>query len=477
MKKYLTFSDVSLLPNYSEILPSETKLQTKLTKKIILNMPLISAAMDTVTEAKMAIMMALNGGIGIIHKNMTITEQVAQLAKVKTYREIFTYQVYTINQNEKIAKAMLLMENKMISSCVVVDDDNKLQGILTSQDLKFIADSQVVIKKAMNRNVVYLKEDVTFENAYKKIYEAKLSKLPVVNDQHQVVGLVTLKKLNNIDKFTNKVVDKNKKLLVGAAVSVNEHSFERIEKLIKAQADVIVIDSAHGHSAGVINLVKQVKTKWPNQQVIAGNIVTTDGARALCQAGADAIKVGIGSGSICTTRIVAGVGAPQLSALLAIKEVAQSFKVPMISDGGINYAGDIVKALAAGASTVMLGSLFAGHDESPGDIIEINGKKYKSYVGMGSIAGMKRGGNDRYFQAKVKKFVPEGVEALKPYKGNIDATIYQLVGSIRAGLGYNGSANIGQLQNKARFIEISSGGEKEAHPHALSQMEKAPNYG
>lgn len=476
MQKYLTFSDVLLLPNFSDVLPHQTSLKTRLTKEIFLKTPLISSPMDTVTEAEMAISMALNGGIGIIHKNMSIASQVEEVKKVKNYNSLFMYQFFTIFTTDSVAKAKNLMLQNDISSCIVVDKENKLQGIFTTNDLKFVKNLNDIVNNYMSQKVIYLEENVTAKKAWEKIYQAKVTKLPVVNKKHQVIGLVTLKQLKQASKYQNINFDQNQKLLVGAAVGVNDQSFEQIEQLVKAKVDVVVIDSAHGHSKNVLDLTKKVKARFPDLQLIVGNVVTADGVEALCKAGADAIKVGIGSGSICTTRIISGVGAPQLSAIQEATKVAKKFNVPIIGDGGIKYSGDIVKALAAGAETVVLGSLLAGHDQSPGTIIKLNDQKYKSYVGMGSIAAMKRGSSDRYFQSNTKKLVPEGVEALKIYKGNVDHTIYQLLGGIRAGLGYNGAHNLIELCQKARFIEISANGVSESHPHSLNVTKKAPNY-
>ncbi len=475
-KKYLTFDDVLLLPNYSEVLPSETTVKTRLTKKIKLNTPIISAAMDTVTESKMAIEMARNGGIGIIHKNMTIEEQINEVLKVKRFNEIFTYDVVKVLESDSVEFSVMIMEQNDVSSVIVVDKKNHLLGIFTKRDLKYVKNYNDKISKYMSKEVYTLSEKVTAKEAYDKMYESKVSKIPVVDSENKVVGLVSLKGLNTIENYKNKSVAKDGTLLVGAAVSINEKSIDKIEKLYKAGIDVLVIDSAHGHSKSVIELTKEVKSKFKDLEVIVGNVVTEDGVKALCEAGADAIKVGIGSGSICTTRIISGVGAPQLTAIIDSVKIASKYNVPIISDGGIKYSGDIVKALAAGAESVVLGSLLAGHDQSPGEIVIINGKKYKSYVGMGSMAAMNRGGGDRYFQSKVKKYVPEGVEAFKEYRGDINKTLYQLVGGIKSGMGYNGAKDLKTLVKNARFVEISSSSQKESHPHSISNIESSPNY-
>ncbi len=475
-KKYLTFDDVLLLPNYSEVLPSETTVKTRLTKKIKLNTPIISAAMDTVTESKMAIEMARNGGIGIIHKNMTIEEQVNEVIKVKRYNEIFTYDVVKVLDSDSVEFSIMVMEQNDVSSVIVTNEENSLLGIFTKSDLKYVKNYNDSISNYMSKEVYKLFENVSVEEAYEKIYENKVSKLPVVDSNNKVIGLVSLKNLNKIENYKNKSISKNGSLLVGAAVSINEKSMDKVEKLYQAGIDVLVIDSAHGHSKSVIELTKEVKRKFKDLEIIVGNVVTEDGVKALCEAGADAIKVGIGSGSICTTRIVSGVGAPQLTSIIDSVKIASKYGVPIISDGGIKYSGDIVKALAAGAETVVLGSLLAGHDQTPGEVVVINGKKYKSYVGMGSMAAMNRGGGDRYFQSKVKKYVPEGVEAFKEYKGDINKTLYQLVGGIKSGMGYNGAKDLKSLVKNARFIEISSSSQKESHPHSVSNIESSPNY-
>ncbi len=475
-KKYFTFDDVLLLPNYSEVLPSETNLKTRLTKQIELNTPIISAAMDTVTESEMAIELAKNGGIGIIHKNMNIEDQVNEVKKVKRYNEIFTYDVVSVLEDDTIEFSIVTMEQNDVSSVIVTDESNHILGIFTKSDLKYVKNHNDSIKKYMSKNVYTLHENVTIKEAYEKIYENKVSKLPVVDKDNKVVGLASLKNLNTIENYKNKSLASDGTLLVGAAVSINEKSMNKIEMLYDAGIDVLVIDSAHGHSKSVIELTKQVKSKFNTLEVIVGNVVTEDGVKALCEAGADAIKVGIGSGSICTTRIISGVGAPQLTAVIDSVKAAKEYNVPIISDGGLKYSGDIIKALAAGAETVVLGSLLAGHDQSPGEVVVINGKKYKSYVGMGSMVAMNRGGGDRYFQSKVKKYVPEGVEAFKEYKGDVNKTLYQLVGGVKSGMGYNGAKDLETLRKNARFIEISNSSQKESHPHSISNIESSPNY-
>ncbi len=475
MEKYLTFDDVLLLPHYSEILPRDVGLKTKLTKNISLNVPLLSAAMDTVTEGDMAIAMALNGGIGIIHKNMSIEEQVKEVRKVKNYDILINRDPFYINKNKCIYDAVEMMNRYEISSIIVIDTDFKLVGILTRSDLKYIDDYNELIFNHMTKNVVSVKEGISYDQAKNLMYESKLSKIPVIDQNGKLTGLITMKTLKKFDLYPHCNKNSQKELICGAAVSVNEHTIKRVEALVNACVDVIVIDSAHGHSKSIIDMVKNIKEQF-NVDLIVGNVVTKEGVEALIKAGADAVKVGIGSGSICTTRIVSGVGAPQLTAIEKCVETASKYNVPIIADGGIRYSGDIVKALAIGASSVMLGSIMAGHDESPGNIINIDGKKYKSYVGMGSMIAMERGSGDRYFQSKVKKYVPEGIEAVKTYKGKVDDTLYQLIGGVKSGCGYLGAINLQKLVENAKFVEITASGSKESHPHTIDVVKSAPNY-
>ncbi len=475
MKKYLTFDDVLLLPHHSEILPRDVELNSYLTKEIKLNVPLLSAAMDTVTESEMAISMALNGGIGIIHKNMSVEMQCEQVRNVKNFDILINRKPFYINQNQSVYDAVEMMNRYAISSIVIVDDNKKLCGILTRRDVKYIEDLDDLIKNHMIDNVVFVKEGICASDALNKVYEAKLSKIPVVAEDHTLVGLITMKTLKKNDTYNNRVLDKNGNLICGAAVSVNEQTIERVEKLVEAGVDVIVIDSAHGHSKSILEMTKKIKETF-KVELIVGNVVTSSAVEALAKAGADAVKVGVGSGSICTTRIVSGVGAPQLTAIIECAKEAKKHNVKIIADGGIRYSGDIVKALAAGADTVMLGSIMAGHDESPGEVINVNGKKYKSYVGMGSMVAMERGGGDRYFQSKVKKYVPEGIEGVKEYKGPVDDTLYQMIGGIKSGMGYLGSINLETLLEHAEFIEITNSGMRESHPHTVNISKSAPNY-
>lgn len=455
MEKYLTFDDVLLLPHYSEILPRDVSLTSKLTNNIELKAPLVSAAMDTVTESDMAISMALNGGMGIIHKNMSVEKQAEEIRKVKEYDILINKHPFYINENNDVYKAVDMMEAYQISSIIVTDDDKKLKGILTRKDVKYIEDYSDSVTKHMSKNVVSVKEGIKAEEALDIVYKTKLSKIPVVTDDNVLVGLVTMKTLKKYDMYPNKTLDKNKKLVCGAAVSVNDSTIERVEILVEAGVDAIVIDSAHGHSKSILDMTKTIKSKF-NVDLIVGNVVTPEAVRALAQNGADCVKVGVGSGSICTTRIISGVGAPQLSAVMKCVEVAKEVGVTIIADGGVRYSGDVVKALAAGANAIMLGSIMAGHDESPGKIISIEGKKFKSYVGMGSEVAMERGGGDRYFQSKVKKFVPEGIEAVKEYKGPVDDTLYQIIGGVKSGFGYLGAEDLEMLVDHAEFVEITN---------------------
>ncbi len=475
MKKYLTFDDVLLLPHYSEILPRDVQLNTQLTRKIKLNIPLLSAAMDTVTESDMAIHMALNGGIGIIHKNMDVESQVLEIEKVKHFDILINRYPYYILEDKNIYQAVEIMNTYSISSIIVVNEQKVVKGILTRKDLRFIDNYADEISKHMIKEVVVTKEGITAADAADLIYSTRLSKIPVVNDNNILTGLITMKTLKKMDLYPLKNLNDKGELVCGAAVSVNESTIERVEKLVKAGVDVIVIDSAHGHSKSILEMTKAIKARF-DVELIVGNIVTPAAVKALHEAGADAVKVGIGSGSICTTRIVSGVGAPQLSAISECYEEAKKYDLPVIADGGIRYSGDIVKALAAGASSVMLGSIMAGHDESPGDLIVVDGKKYKSYVGMGSVVAMERGGGDRYFQSKVKKYVPEGIEAVKEYRGSADDTLYQIIGGIKSGCGYLGALDLQKLVEHAEFIEITNSGMKESHPHTISVTKSAPNY-
>ncbi|MFV0423963.1 MAG: IMP dehydrogenase [Bacilli bacterium] len=475
MKKYLTFDDVLLLPHYSEILPRDVLLDTKLTKNISLSTPLVSAAMDTVTESEMAISMALNGGIGIIHKNMSVNQQVEEVEKVKNYDILINKYPFYINEKSDVYKAVDMMDAYQISSIIVVDEDKCLKGILTRKDVKYVEDYSDCVTKHMSKEVISVGENINAEMALDIVYKTKLSKIPVVNENNVLVGLVTMKTLKKYDLYPNRSVDVNGRLICGAAVSVNDSTIERVEALVNAGVDVIVIDSAHGHSKSILDMATTIKKKF-DVDLIVGNVVTAEAVEALASCGVDCVKVGVGSGSICTTRIISGVGAPQLSAVMECVKAAKKVGVTIIADGGVRYSGDVVKALAAGADAIMLGSIMAGHDESPGEVISIDGKKYKSYVGMGSEVAMERGGGDRYFQSKVKKYVPEGIEAVKEYKGAVDDTLYQIIGGIKSGLGYLGAISLEKLVEHAEFVEITNSGMKESHPHTINVTKSAPNY-
>lgn len=476
----LTFDDVLLVPQKSEITPSDVCLKSKLTNNITLNIPIISAAMDTVTSAKMAIAMAREGGIGFIHKNMSIEEQANQVDIVKRNESGMIINPITLNVESKVIDALLILEKYKISGLPIVDGDNKLLGIITNRDLKYISDTTLLVKDVMTKEeLITGKVGTTLEQAKEILWKHRIEKLPIVDEDNKIVGLITTKDIDNAINYPNACKDEKGRLRVGAAVGVANNTLERVEALVKKGVDVISIDCAHGHSLNVINLVKMIKQKFPKLDVVAGNIVTKEAAIELIEAGADALKVGIGPGSICTTRVVAGVGVPQITAINDVYEVAKKYNIPVIGDGGIKFSGDIVKALAAGASTVMLGSILAGCKEAPGEEVIYQGRKFKVYVGMGSLSAMKRGSADRYFQGKikeVKKLVPEGIEGRVAYKGEVCDTLYQLCGGIRSGMGYCGTKTIEQLQANCKFIRITASGLKESHPHDVDITTEAPNY-
>ncbi|MGY6172429.1 IMP dehydrogenase [Candidatus Mycoplasma pogonae] len=473
----LTFDDLLLVPSYSEKLPSEVSLKTKLTKNIELNIPLISAAMDTVTEAGLAIEMARAGGIGIIHKNLSIEEQVFEVQKVKQKDSWIVWKPFTISANAEIQMAFNMIQTNNISSILCLDQNNKLVGIITKHDLKYVTPEHKKVSEVMSKNPITANKGISVEAAKKLMLKNKIQKLPLVNSKNEVKGLITISDIETKNNYPDAALDSRGRLLVGAAIGIGIDLKERAQKLVEAEVDVLVLDSAHGHSKDVISAVKIIKAMFPNVDLIAGNIATAIGAQALYEAGADAIKVGIGPGSICTTRIVAGVGVPQITAINDVYEWAKNKQVTIIADGGIKYSGDITKAIGAGAHTVMLGSILAGCEESPGEELIVAGKKYKSYVGMGSLAAMKRGSSDRYFQQKqAKKLVPEGVEARVPFKGKVKDEIFQLIGGLRSGMGYTGNATIEELRTKAQFVKISSAGLKESHTHNVEIEKNAPNY-
>jgi len=479
VKEALTFDDVLLVPNYSEVLPTQVDVRTKLTKRITLNIPIMSAAMDTVTEAELAIAIAREGGIGIIHKNMTIEEQAEEVDRVKRSESGMIVKPVTVRPEQTIAEAEALMKKYKISGLPVVDGEGRLVGIITNRDIRFVKDFSKKIADVMTReNLKTVPVGTTLEEAKEILHKYKIEKLPVVDENGYLKGLITIKDIEKKEKYPNACKDELGRLMVGAAIGVGEEALRRAEALIEAGVDVIVIDTAHGHSKGVIQMVEKIKGLYPDVDVIAGNVATPEGTEALIKAGADAVKVGIGPGSICTTRIVAGVGVPQLTAVAQCAEVADRYDVSIIADGGIKFSGDIAKAIGAGARVVMIGSLFAGTKESPGELVLYQGRSYKVYRGMGSLGAMKKGSKDRYFQSEVeeKKLVPEGIEGMVPYRGPLADTIHQLVGGLRAGMGYCGAANIEEMRKKARFVKITSAGLKESHVHDVIITKEAPNY-
>lgn len=472
----ITFDDVLLVPAYSEVIPNQVSLQSYLTKTIKLNIPMMSAGMDTVTEHRMAIAMARQGGIGIIHKNMSIEAQAEEVDKVKRSEYGVITDPFYLSPEDTLEDANNLMAKFRISG-VPITEDRKLVGIITNRDLKFEEDFSKKIKESMtSEGLVTAKEGVTLEEAKKILAKARVEKLPIVDDDFNLKGLITIKDIEKAIKYPMSAKDKQGRLLCGAAVGITKNIMERVDALVEAKVDVIVIDSAHGHSANIIRTLKEVKAKYPDLPVIAGNVATGAATKDLIEAGADAVKVGIGPGSICTTRIVAGIGVPQISAVMDCYDVAKKYGVPIIADGGIKYSGDMTKAIAAGANVCMMGSIFAGCDESPGDYELYQGRKYKVYRGMGSIAAMENGSKDRYFQSDAKKLVPEGVEGRVAYKGTVEDTVFQLIGGLRAGMGYCGAPDIPTLQNTGKFVKISSAALRESHPHDIQITKEAPNY-
>ncbi len=476
----LTFDDILLVPAKSSVLPRETDLSTKLTKKIKLNIPLVSAAMDTVTESRMAIAMAAQGGIGIIHKNMSIERQAEEVDKVKRSESGMIVNPITLTEDKTVQDALELMKKYKISGIPIVDDNNKLIGILTNRDLRFEPNVNLPIKEVMTRsNLKTAPVGTTLEEAKLILQKHRIEKLPVVDENGVLRGLITYKDISKKIKFPNASKDELGRLRVGAAVGVTSDTMERVKALIDANVDVIVVDTAHGHSQGVIDTVRKIKSEFPGTQLIAGNIISKEAALDLVDAGVDAVKVGIGAGSICTTRIVAGVGVPQISAILEVAGALKDTNVPLIADGGIKQTGDVAKAIAAGADTVMIGGMFAGVDETPGEKILYEGRSFKVYRGMGSIGAMKEGSKDRYFQDMeddIKKLVPEGVEGRVPYKGPLADTVYQFIGGLRASMGYCGARDIEEFKNKSKFVKISNAGLRESHPHDVIITKESPNY-
>lgn len=476
----LTFDDVLLMPMYSEVLPRETDTSSWVTRNIKLNVPILTAAMDTVTEAAMAIAIAREGGIGVLHKNMSIEMQAQEVRKVKRSESGLIIDPVTLTKDESIATALSLMNKHKIGGIPVIDKDNKLMGIITNRDLRFCRDlSDLVADHMTDTDIITAPEGTTLNEAEEILDEHKIEKLPVVDASNTLVGLITYKDILKVKNYPHSSKDEFGRLRVAAAVGVTSDMIERIQALVDVDVDFVCIDTAHGHSKGVLDAVKLAKKTFPNLDIVGGNIATGEAAKALVEAGVDGIKVGVGPGSICTTRVVAGIGVPQLTAIYEAAQAIKGSGVPIIADGGIKYTGDIVKALAAGASAVMAGSLFAGTDESPGDTIIYEGRKYKVYRGMGSIEAMQQGSKDRYFQDvedDIKKLVPEGIVGRVPYKGYLSEVVYQFVGGLKAGMGYCGAKNIEALQENARFVKITASGIRESHPHDVTVTHEAPNY-
>ncbi len=473
----LTFDDVLLRPAKSDVEPKDVDTTTQLTKRIRLRIPLMSAAMDTVTEAKLAIGMAREGGVGIIHKNLSIAAQAEEVDKVKRSESgVITDPVF-LTPEHPVLDAEHIMAKYRISGVPIVDQERRLVGILTNRDLRFEKNYNRLISEVMTRdNLVTAPLGTTLEQAKEILQQHKVEKLPIVDDDYVLRGLITIKDIEKAKQYPNAAKDGHGRLLVGAAVSTGADSFDRARTLLQAGADVIVIDTAHGHSAGVIRMVKRLREAYPDANIIAGNVATADAVRDLIEAGVDAVKVGIGPGSICTTRVVAGIGVPQISAIYECASAAREYAIPVIADGGIKYSGDITKAIAAGADVVMVGSLLAGTEESPGELEMYQGRSFKVYRGMGSIGAMKSGSSDRYFQEQHGKLVPEGIEGRVPYRGSLSETVYQLIGGLRAGMGYCGTRNLQELQSNTQFLRITSAGLRESHPHDVHITKEAPNY-
>ncbi|MEY3631117.1 IMP dehydrogenase [Aquirufa sp. HETE-40SA] len=475
----LTYDDVLLLPAYSEVLPREVSTSSRLTRNIWLNIPIVSAAMDTVTEADLAIALAQEGGIGIIHKNMTIAQQAAQVRKVKRSESGMIIDPVTLKDNSTLGDAQRIMKEFKIGGIPVIDNDGRLVGILTNRDLRFQKQTARPVNEIMTKdNLITAKEGISMEEAESILQEYKIEKLPIIDQNGKLIGLITYKDILKRKSHPLASKDSLGRLRVGAAVGVTPDLLDRVQALVQVGVDVISIDTAHGHSKGVIDALKSVKKAFPTLDVIVGNIATGDAAVALAEAGADAVKVGVGPGSICTTRIIAGVGMPQLTAVYEAAKALQKYDVPVIADGGIRYSGDVAKAIAGGASTVMIGSLLAGTDEAPGEMIILEGRKFKSYRGMGSLEAMEDGSKDRYFQDAeddIKKLVPEGIVGRVPFKGSVTEILYQMVGGLKAGMGYCGASSIEAMQ-QAKFVKITSAGVKESHPHDVSISKEAPNY-
>lgn len=480
MKTGLTFDDVLLVPQYSEILPSEVNISTFLTKNIKLNVPIVSAAMDTVTESAMAIAMAREGGLGFIHKNMSIENQAAEVDKVKRHENGMILNPVTVTKEDTLIDVEKICRRYHISGLPVVDSDRHLVGMITRRDIKYLTIDSTKVEAVMTKdNLITAQVGTSLEEAKMILWKNRIEKLPIVDNQYRLVGLITSKDIDNIGNHPNACKDQQGRLRCGAAVGVGEDTLRRVEALINTGVDVITVDSAHGHSRNVIDAVRKIRDKFPDIDLVAGNIVTARAAEELAKAGVNTVKVGIGPGSICTTRVVAGVGVPQITAIQEVAEYCQTNDIKLIADGGIKFSGDIAKAIAAGADVVMLGSLLAGCTESPGEEVIFQGRKFKVYVGMGSLAAMKRGSADRYFQSKdtqTKKLVPEGIEGRVAYKGSVSDSIYQLCGGLLSGMGYCGTPNIESLKNNGVFVQITSAGLKESHPHDVDITVEAPNY-
>lgn len=477
----LTFDDVILSPCYSEVLPSEVDVSVRLTRRINLNIPILSAAMDTVTEFRTSIAMAQEGGIGIIHRNLSIPAQAGEVERVKKYESGMIVNPLTVRPGTRVSEALEIMVENDISGLPVVKPDNTLHGIITNRDIRFEKNMDLKIDKVMTprKKLVTVREGTTLLEAKELLHKFKIEKLPVVDDAFKLRGLITMKDIEKIEKFPKASKDAMGRLLVGAAVGVDKHSQERVDELVAAGCDVIVVDTAHGHSKRVLDSLARIRKKYPDLNLVVGNIATSEAAEDLIEAGADCLKVGVGPGSICTTRVIAGIGVPQITAIRKVCSVAKKRDIPVIADGGIKYSGDITKALAAGADSVMVGNLLAGSDEAPGEVVLYQGRTYKVYRGMGSIEAMRAGSRDRYAQddeMMEAKLVPEGIEGRVPYRGNIGAIIYQLVGGLRAGMGYTGSATIGQLQENAKFVKITNAGLQESHVHDIVITKESPNY-
>lgn len=472
----LTFDDVLLLPQASSVLPGEVDLKTNLTRRIGLNIPLISAAMDTVTEANLAIALARQGGIGIIHKNMSIEKQAVEVDAVKRSESGMIYNPITLTADSTVREALQLMSRYHISGIPVVEGE-QLVGIITNRDLRFEVDVELPVSEVMTKeNLITAAIGTTLEAAERLLQEHRIEKLPIVDKRGKLKGLITVKDIKNKKMYPDASKDERGRLRVGAAVGVSRDTLERAAALAQAHVDVLVVDTAHGHSEGVIKTVRQLREAYPDLDIVAGNVATEAGALALIEAGVDAVKVGIGPGSICTTRVVAGVGVPQITAVMECAKVCRKFDIPLIADGGVKQTGDIAKAIAAGADTVMLGNMLAGTEESPGEMIYLEGRSYKTYRAMGSLSAMKHGSSDRYFQEGKKKFVPEGIEGRVPYRGKLADVVFQMIGGLRAAMGYVGAASISELKEKSRFVKITSAGLRESHPHDVIITHEAPNY-